>query len=102
MTDPGPGIIIRKTGFLRQVEQEFSSIFWQIIGIFADSPMFHSIYSALHFQKSSNMAKIWQKMKKSLVQLPPFLHGTSKTQNPGFDFRVPDLSLIVCKSLCTI
>ena len=40
--------------------------------------IFHSftiIFSTLHFEKSSNMAKIWQKMKKSLVRLAfnPFL-----------------------------
>ena len=46
------------------------------------------IFGALHFEKSSKMAKIWQKMKKSLVQLTsnPFLHRTAGTQNPGFDY----------------
>ena len=40
---------------------------------------------------SSNMPKIWQKMKKSLVQLAlnPFLHGTSKTHI----LRTPNPSL---------
>ena len=46
---------------------------------------------ALHFEKSSNMPKIRQKVKKSLVQLAlnPFLYGTSKTRVPG----MPDPSL---------
>ena len=41
------------------------------------------------FVKSSNMPKIWQKMRKSLVQLAfnPVLHGTTvKTLNPGFSY----------------
>ena len=42
-------------------------------------------------KKSSNMPKIWQKMKKGHVQLalkPPFLRGTSKAQNPGFGYPI--------------
>ena len=39
----------------------------------------------LHFDKSSNMAKIWQKMKKNLA-FNPFLHGTAGTRNPGFGY----------------
>ena len=36
------------------------------------------------------MAKIWQKMKKNLVQLAfnPFLQGTSSARNPGFGMQV--------------
>ena len=57
-------------------------IFGQIFGLFDDSSKFRSAFSALHFEKSSNMAKIWPKMKKSLVQL---------ALNPFFGcwFRVP-------------
>ena len=50
-------------------------------------------------EKSSNMPKIWQNMKKSSVQLAlnPFLHGTSKT--PKFDFGyIRDQSLILIAS----
>ena len=36
-------------------------VFWQILGIFAD-------FSLRNFKKSSNIPKIWQKMKKCLVQ----------------------------------
>ena len=52
------------------------------------------ICSALQFEKSSNMPKIWQQNKeKPCVQLAliPFLHGIPK--NPGY--RAPDQSLIL-------
>ena len=59
-----------------------------IFGIFDDFSKFCSAFGALHFEKkSSSMPKIWQKMKKSLVELAfknPFLRGTSKTRNPDF------------------
>ena len=58
---------------IRQVKHGFSSFFCQFFGIaaasFDDFSKFYSIFSALHFEKSSNSASIWQKMKKSLVQL---------------------------------
>ena len=41
---------------------------------------FHSTFGViLHFEKSSNMAKIWQKNEEKLVRLAfnPFLHGTA-------------------------
>ena len=41
---------------------QFTPITWTIFR------KFHSGFGALHFEKSSNIAKIWQKMKKSLVQ----------------------------------
>ena len=61
-------------------------------------PEIESCFSGpLHFRKSSNMEKIWQKLKKKLVQLAlnqsPFLHGTSKPQNLGFRYLL-DLSLL--------
>ena len=56
---PGIG---RKMAFKRQVEQSFLHFF----AIFDDFSKFHSI---LHFEKSSNMAKNWQEMKKSFVQI---------------------------------
>ena len=67
----------------------------QIFGIFDDFSKFRIAFGVLHFGKSSNMAKIWGKMMKSLVRLAlnPFLHGTSKTRNPGFGY-VPDPSLV--------
>ena len=61
-----------------------------------------SAFGELNFGKSSNICipKIWQKMKKSLVQLAinPFLHCTSKTRNP--DCGSPK-SIIIC-NLCLI
>ena len=65
-----------------QVEHGFFSFFLPNFAIFDDCSKFYSTFGALHFEKSSNIAKIWQKMKKSLVQLAlnAFLDGTSKTQ----------------------
>ena len=41
------------------------------------------------FEKSSNMPKIWQKMKKSLVQLAFKPHfSTVYFQNPGFGYAI--------------
>ena len=40
----------------------------QIFGTFDVFSKFWSIFIMIHFQKSSNMPKIWQKMKKSHVQ----------------------------------
>ena len=47
--------------------------------------LFSDAFRVLHFEKSSNMSKIWQKMKKRLVQLAfkTFLHGNVGTRNPG-------------------
>ena len=45
--------------------------YWHV-AIFDDFSNFFSTFGVLHFKESSNMAKIWQKMKKSLVQ--PELH----------------------------
>ena len=66
---------------LMQVEQGFSSL--SLLPIFDAYSKFHSNFGMLHFKKSSNMAKIKLKMKKSLLQLAfnPFLHGTTGT--PG-------------------
>ena len=64
----------------------------------------NSIYQAtfgmLYFEKSSNLPKIWQKMKKSLVQLALniFVHGTSK--NPKPRFQVPNQSLQSIGMIC--
>ena len=52
---------------LRQVEQRHFFIFCQLFVIFDD----FSKWSTLkNFEKSTNMAKIWQKMKKALFNLP--------------------------------
>ena len=63
-------------------------IFSQTFAIFDDFSKFRNTSSALYFEKSSNMEKLWQKMKNSLVQLGfnPFLHGTESTRNPGFGY----------------
>ena len=45
-----------------------------------------------NFEKSSNIANIWQKMKKSLVHSSTCL----KNPKPKPKFLVPDPSLIVC------
>ena len=74
---------------LRQVEQDFSSFFATFLKYLFDDVSNQSMQMVLqNFEKSSNMPKIWQKMKKSLVQLAlnPFLHGTSITLNPGFGY----------------
>ena len=66
----------------------------QIFAIFDYFSMFYSTFFALHFDKSSNMAKIWQNMRKSLVlttyilALFLFLHDSSKIRNPGFGYPI--------------
>ena len=48
-----------------------------------------------NIEKSSNMPKIWQKIKKIVVQLPllnPFF-GSFRVVYPKFRFRVPNLPL---------
>ena len=64
---------------LRQVEQGFSSFLCQIFGIFDGFAKFHSAFGMLHFEKSSNMAKIWQKTNKSasMVLRVPEPRGSS-------------------------
>ena len=49
----------------RQIEQGFSSFF----AIFHDFSKWRAPKALCNFEKSSNMTKIWQKMKKRLVQL---------------------------------
>ena len=45
--------------------------FCQISAIFDDFSYFCSTFSALHFEKSSNLAQIWQKLaENSLFDLP--------------------------------
>ena len=56
---------------LRQVEQGFSSFFAQIFGRFDDFSNFHGALGMLHFEKSSNMPKDWEKMKKILKPISP-------------------------------
>ena len=51
---------------LTQDEQGFSSFF---VKFFDDFSKFQSTLSTLHFEKLSKMAEIWQKMKKSPIQL---------------------------------
>ena len=55
---------------LRKVEQSFSSFFAQIFGMFDDFSKFNRAFGIFSFKKSSNMAKIWQKMRKPLFNLP--------------------------------
>ena len=57
---------------------------------------------ALHFEKSSNMEKIWQKMKKSIVLLAfnSFLHGTAGTQIPVFEYPNPGSGTCSITSCC--
>ena len=71
--------ISQKMGFL---------FFCQTCGIFDDRSKFRSAFVALHFEKSWNMAKIWQKMKKSLVQLAfsPFFVWFRIPKNPIFGY----------------
>ena len=60
----------------RQVEQGFSSFYPNFWGIFDDFSKFHSTFGILFFEKPSNMTKIWQKMKKSCVQLALETHSS--------------------------
>ena len=71
---------------LKENEQGFSSYFCQIFGIFGDYSMLCSAFSTHHFEKSSNMLKFWQKIKKSLVALALnlCLRSSSKIRNPRF------------------
>ena len=46
-----------------------------------------------NFEKSSNMAKIWQKMKKSLVRLATCTHFLADSKNLKFEFWVLILPL---------
>ena len=61
-----------------QVEQGFTSFF---VKFFEYLIIFQSIAAPLVHSTFEISSKIWQKMKKSLVQLAlnPFLHGTSET-----------------------
>ena len=72
-------LIQPKNGFEGKRNKDFVYFFakfWAYLKIFQS---FSSIIQQF-------MPKIWQKMKKSLVQLAfnLLLHGTSKTRNPGF------------------
>ena len=80
-----------------QVGQGFSLFFAQTFAIFVDFSVSPSNFGVLHFEKSSNMAKIWQQMMKSLLQLAlnPFLHGTTAYGYPQPEFWVP-----ICSQLC--
>ena len=81
VTDQEPEIgIKRKRGFLRLVEQWLFFIFWHICDDF--SKFRSAAFGLLYFGKLSKIPKLWQKMKKSLVQLAlnQFLHGRSKTR----------------------
>ena len=71
----------RKMGLKRHVEQGFSSFFakfWANLMIFLKIRIAPSIF----YEKSTNLTKILQKMKKSLVQLAfsPLFHGTTGTR----------------------
>ena len=67
-------------------EGKLNKAFLHFFAIFDDFPKFLSNFSILIFEKSSNMAKLFQKMKKSLVKFAvnEFLHGIVGTQNPSF------------------
>ena len=61
--------------------------FCQIFVIFDDFSKFRSsAFGALNFEKSSNKAKIWEKIKILQHAFNPFIHGTSKTQFSGTRF----------------
>jgi len=81
--------ISRKIGLKGKINKAFLH-FLPIFDIFDDFSKFFSTVSALPFEKSSNMAKMYQKMRNCLVQLSlnPFLHSTSKTRNPGFGYLI--------------
>ena len=84
----------------RQIEQGFSSFFANFVN---DISMFHSVFGVLHFEQSSKMAKISQKMKIILVQLAFNLCiPQGYFQNPKPNFWVPGSSLITVEHGCTI
>ena len=73
---------------LRKVKHGFSS-FYQIFAVFDDFSKFHSIFSVLHFEKSSNsMLKIWQKMKKISTWSDPGPSVFSLTKKCGCCVRI--------------
>ena len=66
------------------VEGKLNKAFLHFLAIFDDFSKLRSTFSSVfHFEKSSNMAKIWQKIKNCLIN--PFLHSTAGTRNPGFE-----------------
>ena len=76
---------------IKQVEQVFSSFFlpnfWWFLKVESELKVLGN------FEKSTNMAKIWQKMKKSIVQL---------ASNPFFStFRVTENQISVTCSATT-
>ena len=78
---------------LRPVKPGVSPHFCQIFGIFDEFSKLFSGCGVLHFEKLSNMPKIWQKMKKVLIRLAlnPFLHG-SGTKDTQPETRVSGTS----------
>ena len=77
-----------KNGF----KASWTEPFFHFCHIFVDFSKFCSTFSTLHFEKSSNMAKIWQNMKKTHIQLAfnLFPHGAGRYPKPRF--RVPTSS----------
>ena len=84
----------QRNGLNRQVEQGFSSFFATFMAylmIFQQLPSVSApSFSVPYFEISSILAKIWQKIKKSLVQLGfnPVLYGTVGTRNPDFGYPI--------------
>ena len=82
-------------GFLRQVEQGFSVLFAECFGKSDDFSQWSIPKALQNFEKLSNMPKIWQKMKKSLVQLALKTHFSMALPKP-------DPSLSVTHSTNTV
>ena len=49
-------------------------IFWQVFGTFDDFSKLCSAVGMLYFEKTWNMTKNWQKLKKSLIRLASLLY----------------------------
>ena len=70
---------------LRQVKQGFPSLFPQIYTIFDDFSKFSSTFGMLHYEKSSNMASIRQKLKNSHVDWH-YTHFSADTRKMDFEY----------------
>ena len=95
----------------RKAEDGFSSFFVKFFLCIEDFSKWNITNVLLNFEKSSKMAKIWQKMKKIHVQLSfnPLLKSTSKIPKSYFCKPSPPLIIWlptrpqpICESFLTL
>ena len=72
---------------LRQIEQVFSLFFAKYLPHFQSVSVLKKVVR--NFEESSNMAKIWQKMKKSLVPqcIQPIFRLIPGTRKTDFGYK---------------